>query len=89
MENRQILKKVSPRYVYIAQFNPTSMEADVYCLARGTFQTLEINKQAYKNAKIETGQLVYCIKFEKLDYGYGLLDYKITEKIEEQRATLL
>ena len=88
-ENRQIVEDIDPRYVYVIGFNIATMEADVYSLAKGTYQLLTIDKKTYNKTKLWSGQLVYCTKFKKLEYGFGLIEYKITDKIEERKDRLL
>jgi hypothetical protein len=89
VENNQKIDGVDPRYVYIDAFNIKSMTAIVYCLAKGVRQPILIDKQAYKKAKIEIGQIVYCNKFEKKDGLFSIADYRITEKLEEIGEKLL
>jgi len=83
VENSGKIEGISPRYVYINDFDARSMSAVVYCLAKGISQTIGIDKQAYKKNKIETGQIIYCNKFEKRESGHVIVDYRITEKLEK------
>ena len=59
------------------------MTSILYCLSKGTRNAIEIDKQAYKKAKIEVGQIIYCNKFAKRNTGHALIEYRITEKLEE------
>lgn len=80
VNNRRKIKDISPRYVYIRHFDHRTMTATIYCLAKSITQDIVVDKSAYKKAKIETGQIVYCNKFDK-EQKLLLLDYEITEKI--------
>jgi len=82
------IDKISPRYVYVVDFDARGMDAEVYCLAKGTQQSIKVDKAAYKKAKLEKGQLIYCNKFEKLDYGHAITEYTITEKIVRESLNL-
>jgi len=87
--NHQSIDNISKRYVYIMDFDPRSMMADIYCLAKGIKQSLKIDRTAYKKLKIEKGQLVFCTKFVKTEKGHSVVEYRITDKIEEERANLI
>lgn len=89
VKNGQKVEEISPRYVFVTDFNTKTMLADVYCLAKGIRQTLAIDKKAYKDARIDKGQLVFCSKFEKLPYGYAITEYRITDKIDILRDKLI
>ncbi len=82
-ENNEKIDGLDPRYVFIEAFNIKSMTAIVYCLAKGVRQPIAIDKQAYKKNKIENGYIIYCNKFEKREIGHVIVDYRITEKLEE------
>jgi hypothetical protein len=83
VENNSKIDGISPRYVYIDAFEARSMNAIVYCLAKGVRQSIAIDKQAYKKNKLEIGQIIYCNKFEKRENGHVIVDYRVTEKLEE------
>lgn len=83
VEKEEKVQGLDPRYVYIADFDARSMLSTMYCLAKGTRQVIIIDKIAYRKNKIEKGQIVYCNKFEKRENGHALIDYRITEKLEE------
>jgi hypothetical protein len=83
VEGNEKIDGLDPRYVYIDTFEVRSMNAIVYCLAKGVRQSIAIDKQAYKKNKLEIGQIVYCNKFEKRQNGYAISEYRITEKLEE------
>lgn len=88
--NRQTVKGVNPRYVYIINFDSRSMAATMYCLAKGSEHTYKIDKSAYKNIRIEKGQILYCAKFIKLeDNDYSLVEYKIVDKLEKDKDLLI
>jgi len=89
VNNNQKIENISPRYVYILDFNTKMMKANVYCLAKGITQVIDVDKKAYKETRLEQGLLVYCDKFKKLERGHSLVEYHITEKIEEQKTSLL
>jgi hypothetical protein len=86
--NNQIIERISPRYVYILDFNAKSMTANIYCLSKGIYQTIAVKRDAYKKAKLERGQLVFCNRFENKDGEYSIAEYKITDKIEEEKQRL-
>ena len=83
VENGGKVDGLNPRYVYIDGFDARSMLAIVYCLAKGVRQSIGIDKQAYKKNKIEIGQIVYCNKFEKRESGHVVINYRITNNLEE------
>jgi len=83
VENNGKVEGISPRYVYIDGFDAKTMRAIVYCLAKGISQSILIDRRAYKKNKLETGQIIYCNKFEKREIGHAIVDYRITEKLEE------
>jgi len=83
VENGEKVEALSPRYVYVVAFEARSMSALLYCLSKGTRVRIMIDKQAYKKAKIEVGQILYCTKFDKRTMGNVVTEYKITEKLEE------
>ena len=88
VKNRQKIEKISPRYVYILSFDSRAMKAEVYCLTKGIKQTVGVDKVAYKKARLEQGNIVFCTKFEKVSGGHSLVDYRITSKIEEEKPEL-
>jgi len=88
IKNRQKIDKISPRYVYILNFDSRSMKAEVYCLTKGIKQTVGVDKAAYKKARLEQGNIVFCTKFEKVSGGHSLVDYRITSKVEEEKPEL-
>lgn len=83
VEKGEKVDGLSPRYVYVDAFNVKAMNAILYCLSKGKRISIAIDKQAYKKNKVETGQILYCTKFEKRSTGNVVLEYKITEKLEE------
>jgi len=83
VENGEKVEALSPRYVYVIAFEARSMNALLYCLSKGIRVRIMIDKQAYKKAKIEVGQILYCTKFDKRTMGNVVTEYKITEKLEE------
>ena len=83
-DNKKIAK-ISPRYVYIEDFSSREMTAYIYCLSKGIRQAIAVDKKAYKKTGLTKGKLVYCSKFEKLANGHSIAEYKITDKIEEER----
>jgi hypothetical protein len=83
VETNGKISGISPRYVYIDGFDARSMLATVYCLAKGVRQSIGVDKLAYKKNKIEIGQIIYCNKFEKRESGHMIVDYRITDKLEE------
>jgi len=87
-ENYQAIENISPRYVYVRDFDARNMTADVYCLAKAANQQIGINRSAYRKSKIEPGMIIYCNKFTKLEYGHEITDYRITEKIEAETPDL-
>jgi hypothetical protein len=89
VKHNQKIDKISPRYIYILNLDTKTMVANIYCLAKGIKKSIFIDKRAYKDNRLEIGQLVYCNKFEKLDYGHALVDYKITDKIVEEVQELI
>jgi hypothetical protein len=84
INNKQIVEKISPRYVYILDFDSKLMSASVYCLSKGIKQSIDVDKKAYKETKLNQGQLVFCSKFSKINDKYTLVEYKVTEKIVEE-----
>ena len=89
VNNNEVIENISPRYIYVLDFNTKMMKAEVYCLGKGIKQVIDVDKKAYKNTRLEKGLLVFCDKFKKLERGHSLTEYHITEKIEEQKETLL
>jgi hypothetical protein len=89
VNNKQRIEKISPRYVYILDFNSKAMSADVYCLNKAVTQTISIDKTAYKKEKIDKGNLVFCTKFEKRETGQTLIEYRLASKLEEQKDRLM
>ncbi len=89
VEAHKVIEKISPRYVYVMNFDVKLLLVDVYCLSKGAVQTLSVDKKFYKKVPLETGQIVYCDKFEKTDEGYSLVEYKIVDKIKEEVQTLI
>jgi len=89
VKNNQKIERISPRYVYIMDINYKSLLAKVYCLAKGVVDNVYINRSAYKKTKVDIGDLVFCSKFEKINGAHSIAEYKITEKIEEDRKSFL
>lgn len=88
--NKERIEGINPRYVYVEEFSPSKMQAQIYVLSKGIRKTIDINKKTYREKGLERGTLLYCSKFGKLLSGeYSLVDYRITEKIEEQKEQLL
>jgi hypothetical protein len=87
--NREVLETISPRYLYIMGFNAKLMLAEVYCLAKGVIRQMDVNKAAYKKVQLKNGDLIYCSKFEKVDGGHSMVEYKIADKIEQQIPVLM
>ena len=85
----QKILKISPRYVYIMDFDIKSMVATIYCLNKALRQEIKIEKTAYKKEKIEKGMLIYCNKFSKKNGESYISEYRITEKIEEEEVPTL
>jgi len=83
VKNNQRVENINYRYVYIIDFEFKTMTADIYCLGKGVRQSIKINKSAYKKNKIQKGQIVYCLKFEKLDGAHCIANYEITDDIKE------
>jgi hypothetical protein len=88
VNNQQQIKNISPRYVYILGFDWKTMTAEIYCLAKGIKQSIFVEKAAYKKERFEKGSLVFCSKFSKGSNGYSIAEYKITDKIEEEKIRL-
>ena len=53
------------------------------------FTALHVDKKAYKNIPLEKGNLVFCGKFEKRETGHAIVEYRITDKIEEDKEKLM
>jgi hypothetical protein len=87
--NSQIIEKISPRYVYVVDFDYKSMMARLYCLSKGIEQVILVDKAAYKKLRLNKGNLVYCSRFSKKDGLFILAEYKITDKIEEEIPVLM
>lgn len=88
-KNKQIIPHISPRYAYILDFDVKAMKADIYCPAKAVRSTLHVDKKAYKENPIEKGNLVFCSKFEKREIGHVIVEYRITDKIEEDKEKLM
>jgi len=89
-DNKERIEGINPRYVYVFDFNSKSMEAEIYSFAKGIIKKIKIDKKRYQKTGLSIDSLVYCTKFEKLKEGeHVLVDYKITEKIEEQKEKLI
>jgi hypothetical protein len=89
VNSNQKIEKISPRYVYIIDFDTRSMVVELYCLAKAIRQKMTVSKEAYKKARIEKGNLLFCSKFEKTEYGHMLAEYRLTNKIEEEKNLLM
>jgi hypothetical protein len=89
VKNRETIDSISSRYVYIIGLETKTMMAKVYCFAKGSIQNITIEKAAYKKARIEPGQLIYCNKFNKLERGFSIAEYRITGKLEEEKIELI
>ena len=87
--SHQIIKKISPRYVFITSFDRRTMVAEVYCLAKGINQTISIDRKAFKQVRLDKGMLVYCTLFSRNENGNVIMGYKVTEKIEEEKDRLM
>jgi len=87
--NRQSIAHISPRYVYIMDFDTKTMKADTYCLAKAVRSSLYVDKKAYKITRVEKGNLVFCNKFEKRENGYAVVEYRVTDKIEKDEEKLM
>lgn len=88
VKNNEVIDNISSRYVYIISFDSKQMIANIYCLSKGIKQSIFIGKTAYKKHNIEEGQLVFCNKFKKLSKGHSIVEYNVTEKIEENKEEL-
>ena len=90
INNHETIDRINSRYVYVTEYDDSRNLADIYCLAKGVYESVKIDSKAFKKNPIEKGQLVYCTKFKKLEGGdLGLVEYTITDKIEEQSERLL
>jgi hypothetical protein len=89
IKNNQKIEKISPRYVYVLNLDSRSMTADVYCLAKGIIHSVVVDKTAYKKSRLDKGNLVFCNKFVRTSSGHSLVEYKITDKIEEEKQELM
>jgi len=87
--NKETIRTISPRYVYVLDFNTKTSITKMYCLGRGSTQEIKVNKKAYADTPIEKGQLVFCTTFEKRRNTHVLTDYRITTKFEPERARLM
>jgi hypothetical protein len=86
--NKQIIPHISPRYAYILDFDSKILKANIYCPAKAVTSSLYVDRKSYKNAPFEKGDLVFCSKFEKRERGHTIVEYRITDKIEEDKAEL-
>lgn len=89
VETHDTIEGISPRYVYVMNFDIKSLFIDVYCLVKGVTQTLSINRAAYKKIPLDKGQIIYCNRFKKEDDGFILMDYKIADRLEEEVPSLI
>ncbi len=89
VNNMEKIEGISPRYVYIAAFNPKEMQADAYCLNKGTRKLIYIDKGEYKKNRIEKGSLIYCTKFTQNSRGYTIAEYRMADKFKEYKEQLL
>jgi len=87
--NGETVRTISPRYVYVIDYNAKTSMATLYCLGRGTTQTMKIDKKIYRDTPIQKGQLVFCTKFKAMAGYYLLADYRITPKFEPEMARLM
>jgi len=90
-ENHELVEDIHTRYVYIKSFEPRSMKAEIYCLAKGVTQFIYIGKTAYMERPFGEGSLIYCSKFSKNKKGeHVIAEYEMSEKIQEcNQETLL
>lgn len=87
--SNQMVRDVSPRYVFVLDFNQRTMMADVYCLSKGVRQSILIDKKAYKKEAIKKGDLVFCSKFQKLETGHSVVEYRITDFLESDAKSMI
>jgi len=73
---------ISGRYIYITEFNHKDMEIEFYCLKKGTYERIYVDRNAYKETQLFPGQIVYCIEFGVKDNRHILKKYKIVEKFD-------
>jgi len=83
VNNNEKIDGISSRYVYIESFSAKAMTANIYCLAKAVRQPILVDKIAYKKSKIEAGQIIFCSKFERRENGHAVVEYRITDKLEE------
>lgn len=88
MNGGEIIDNISPRYIYIRDFDSRDMVASFYSLQKGIFRSIKIDKKAYRNTPISPGNLVYCESFSKGKDGHILTNYRITDKIEINENSL-
>lgn len=87
--NQQKVDEINPRYVYVMNFDTKTMMADVYCLAKGVRQTIPVSRAAYKRAGLEKGQLIFCTSFSKKDYVFTISEYRVADKVTEEKEKLM
>lgn len=84
VNNNETIEGISPRYVYIKQFNKKDMTAEVYSFSRGKSYPMEVEKSGYKKEKIEAGDLVFCSKFIKYSpTRNSMAEFSVVHKIED------
>jgi hypothetical protein len=89
VKNNQTISNISPRYVYVVDFDGQTMLADIYCFAKGVRRVMGIDKHAYKKTHFEKGSLLFCNRFAKLPTGgHAVVEYRIVNKIEEEKTNL-
>ncbi|MBP8707695.1 MAG: hypothetical protein KBH94_03095 [Caldisericia bacterium] len=79
------VEDISSRYIYVYEFNHSNMKITFYCLKKGIYDEILVDKKAYKDKRIEPGQVLYCSQFAQSPDGYILKDYKVCTKFEEKQ----
>lgn len=85
VKNGQVINGISPRYVCVTKFDPSTKKADIYCLAKGVTDTLTIDKKALKKNELWQGAVIFCDKFD----GHTLVEYHHTERFEDKKEKLI
>lgn len=90
VKSNETIPRANSRYVYVTNFDIKTMVIEIYCLKKGNYSTLLLDKVAYKENGLEEGSLIYCEDFKQGKDGlYILTKYKICDIIEENKKKLL
>lgn len=90
VEKGETIENVSPRFLYVMEWDGKKGTAKCYNLARGTTLTLPVNKKLLQEIPMKADSVIFCEKFGKSkDYPATIEEFYYTESLLSGDKTLI